>query len=147
MRRWLAWSVVVVVGLLVLIQFVPYGHDHTNPTPTGEVPWPDAETADLFSAACADCHSYETEWPWYTSVAPMSWLVQRDVDEGRERFNVSTYPDVGKGDEAAETVSEGEMPPFLYPLIHPDARLDDAQRETLAAGLATLFGGESGRDH
>ncbi len=142
MRRWFAWSALLVVGILVLIQFVPYGRDHTNPPASADVPWPDPGTEQLFAAACADCHSHDTAWPWYTSVAPMSWLTQHDVDEGREAFNVSTWPSVGEADEAAETVSEGEMPPRPYLITHPEARLSDEERDQLAAGLAVMFGSE-----
>lgn len=147
MRRWFAFAASFVVVLVVAIQFIPYGRDHSNPPVTGEVPWPDTQTEQLFAGACADCHSNETAWPWYTSVAPVSWLVQRDVDEGREAFNVSTYPSVGEGEEAAETVLDGEMPPFPYPISHPGARLSDAERRTLADGLAVVFGdGEGDED-
>jgi mono/diheme cytochrome c family protein len=146
MRRWFALGAGIVVVLLLAIQLVPYGRDHTNPQASGVVPWPDAQTEQLFSAACADCHSYDTEWPWYASVAPMSWLVQFDVDEGREAFNVSTWPNVREADEAAETVMEGEMPPLTYPITHPDARLSDDEKSALAAGLTSLFGAEGGDD-
>lgn len=140
--RILGWLAGMAIVALLAIQFVPYGRDHDNPPATGEVPWSDSTTAALFADACADCHSHETAWPWYASVAPVSWLVQRDVDEGREAFNVSTWPRVGEADEAAETVLDGEMPTFPYPVTHPRARLSDAERATLAAGLQTTFGGD-----
>lgn len=134
--------IAVVVVLFGAIQFVPYGRDHTNPPTTAEVPWPDAETEQMFAAACADCHSNDTKWPWYTSVAPMSWLTQADVEEGRHAFNIDTWPNIREADEAAETVQEGEMPPFPYPITHPEARLSDAERDSLANGLTALFGDE-----
>ena len=135
-----------VVVLAVAIQFVPYGRDHTNPPTGAEVPWADEATASLFATACADCHSHDTEWPWYASIAPVSWMVQRDVDEGRAAFNVSTWPDVEDGDDAGETVRDGEMPPFPYPLTHPGARLTDAEKATLSAGLDATFGDEDDDD-
>ena len=61
-----------------LIQFVPYGRDHDNPEVTNTVAWDSPRTAELFDPACADCHSNETDWPWYSNVAPVSWLVQSD---------------------------------------------------------------------
>ena len=65
----------------------------------------------LFMAACADCHTNETQWPWYSSIAPVSWLVARHVQEGRERFNVSEWSGLNEGgEEAAETVMRRSMP-------------------------------------
>lgn len=69
-----------------LRKFVPYGHDHTNPPVTAEPSWDSPRTRELFFTACKDCHSNESHWPWYASVAPASWLVYRDVAEGRSNF-------------------------------------------------------------
>ena len=81
------------IGLLLLafvaIQLVPYGRDHDNPAVIAEPNWDSPQTRDLFMTACGDCHSYETEWPWYSNIAPVSWLVQHDVEEGREKLNFS----------------------------------------------------------
>ena len=68
--------------------------------------------------ACMDCHSNETEWPWYSNVAPVSWLVQNDVDEGRRRLNLSTGG--ADFDEMIETIEEGSMPPWQYKPAHPE---------------------------
>jgi len=84
--------IVIVAGLVVAglaIQLVPYGRDHTNPSGGSEPNWDSPETKALFDRACADCHSNDTTWPWYSNIAPLSWLVQRDVDEGRRYFNAS----------------------------------------------------------
>lgn len=137
----------ILLGLaafFVLIQLVPFGRDHTNPPVTGEPAWDFPETKALFDRACADCHSHGTVWPWYASVAPVSWLVQHDVDEGREHFNVSAWGSQkkNKGDEAAEEVREGEMPPFVYLPTHPEARLTDGEKAALVKGLAATFGDE-----
>ena len=91
-----------VLGLL-LIQLVPYGRDHTNPRVIAEPTWDSAKTRATAVIACFDCHSNETKWPWYSNIAPMSWLVQRDVDEGREHMNLSEWTP-GQGSEAAEKV-------------------------------------------
>jgi hypothetical protein len=78
--EWLPFPVPV---LLALIQLVPYGRAHKDPTPTREARFHDARTQELFDGACADCHSDHTSWPLYSNVAPISWLVQNDVDGGR----------------------------------------------------------------
>jgi len=68
---------------------------------------------------CKDCHSNETDWPWYTNIAPLSWLAQYDVDEGRSEFNVSEWGRAkNKGDESASEVREGDMPPWYYLPTH-----------------------------
>ena len=134
------------VGIL-LIQFVPYGRNHTNPPVTQAPRWDNPRTEELASRACLDCHSNETRWPWYSSVAPVSWRIQSHVDEGREKLNLSQM-DRPQEDahEAAEAVSSGKMPPRDYLLAHPEARLTPAERAEFAQGLAATLGGESGRE-
>jgi hypothetical protein len=146
MRRILRWFLIVVVVGFLVIQLVPYGRDHTNPPVTAEPPWDSADTRATAVVACFDCHSNETEWPWYSNIAPFSWLLQRHVDEGRAVLNFSEW---GTGeqesDEIVESVREGEMPTWDYELLHPDARLTDAELETFIAGLTATFGaGEGG---
>lgn len=126
------------VVLFFLIQLVPYGRDHTNPPVTAEVQWDSAQTRALFYRACADCHSNETVWPVYSSIAPASWLIRHDVDEGRSRFNVSE-PN-GGSDEAAGMVETGAMPPVQYLPMHPTARLSADEKRQLAQGLTATFG-------
>ena len=85
-------------------------------------------------------------WPWYSHVAPISWLVQYDVDEGRSELNFSEWHAGQEGHEAAETVRDKEMPPSKYLWTHPDARLTDAELATLNAGLIATFGEEEEDD-
>ena len=141
-------AVLTIVGLSVLIQFVPYGRDHTNPEVLSEPRWDSPRTKELFMRVCGDCHSNETKWPWYSSIAPVSWLVAYDVHEGREHFNVSMWgvQEENEGDEAAEEVREGEMPPFGYLLAHPEARLDEAEKRELIDGLVRTFGDKKDDD-
>ena len=111
--------------------------------------WPDAESEALARAACYDCHSNETEWPVYSYVAPMSWLVRRDVEAGRDELNLSELDQDGghELDDAAETIEEGSMPPRQYLLLHPDARLSAEEEQRLMAAFEELSGVEdnSGR--
>lgn len=126
----------------VLVQLVPYGRAHTNPPVQVRPAWVDPDTQALFTRACADCHSNETQWPWYSNVAPVSWLVQRHVQEGRQKFNVNV-PGFGRdADEAAGQVRRGKMPEPTYLPLHPEARLTDAERQQLIRGLAVTFGDE-----
>ena len=133
--------VVLVVGMLA-IQIVPYGRDHTNPPVTGEPPWDSARTRELAKAACFDCHSNETVWPWYSNVAPLSWRLQGHVDEGRTKLNFSEWgAREQETEEIVESVREGRMPPGDYLLLHPEARLSDADTQALLDGLSATFGG------
>ena len=83
MRRALKLGSLGLLVLLLLIQLVPYGRAHSDPAATRQVRFSNAGAQRLFDGACADCHSDHTAWPLYSNVAPVSWLVQRDVDEGR----------------------------------------------------------------
>ncbi len=128
---------------LAAIQLVPYGRDHSNPPVTGEPKWDSARTSELFGRACKDCHSNNTVWPWYSSVAPVSWLTQFDVSLGRKAFNVSEWGRTtgeNEGDKAAGEVREGKMPPFIYLPAHPAAKLTAEEKVELANGLAATFG-------
>jgi mono/diheme cytochrome c family protein len=136
-----------VVGLV--IQAVPYGWDRSNPAVTAEPAWDSPRTRELAVRACFDCHSNEVVYPWYAKVAPMSWAVQAHVDEGRAKVNYSEWDrPQEEADESAETVIEGEMPPFFYTfLTHREARLTEAEKRALADGFrATLGSGDRGED-
>ncbi len=130
------------VALLIVIQFIPYGKDHTNPQIVAEPKWDTPKTRELFMKACVDCHSFETQWPAYSNVAPISWIVYNHVIEGREHFNVSNWGHQKKneGEDAAEELEEGEMPLASYLLAHPEAKLSENEKELLIQGLKNTFG-------
>ena len=136
-RKWLLRAVVAAVVLFGVVQLVPYGRDHENPPVTQEVQWDSTRTRELAVGACYDCHSNLTTWPWYSNVAPVSWLVYADVQGGRETLNFSEWdqPQGEEGDEAAEAVRDGSMPPLQYKPLHPAGRLSAAEREELARGI------------
>jgi len=130
------------VALLIVIQFIPYGKDHTNPKVVAEPKWDSSKTRELFMKACVDCHSFETKWPAYSNIAPISWIVYNHVIEGREHFNVSNWGHQKKneGEDAAEELEEGEMPLASYLLVHPEAKLSENEKELLIQGLKNTFG-------
>lgn len=150
-RRFLVRTGLVLLLAFVAIQFVPYGREHINPPVGAEPTWDSPGTRALAKQACFDCHSNETEWPEYSRVAPVSWLIQRDVSEGRAVLNFSEWQrPQEEATEAAEEVLEGEMPLRIYRLMHAHARLSAADRERLARGLERTLGrpaGESARVH
>jgi hypothetical protein len=140
MKKLILWLVVGLVTLFVLIQLVPYGRNHTNPPIAQEPQWDSPETRELAKRACFDCHSNESVWPWYSNIAPISWLVQNDVDEGRRRLNFSEWGrPIREVNEIGEVVMEGEMPPVQYYPTHPNARLSAAEQEALARGLVATI--------
>jgi hypothetical protein len=144
-KRILLWVIGIAVVLFIVIQFVPYGRSsHSNPTATNPFEWTDPQAEAIAKTSCYDCHSNETKWWWATNIAPFSWLVQSDVDGGRARLNFSEFDGLPPAEELQGVVQEGEMPPFQYTIIHRDAKLTDAQKQTLikgyAAGLAASGG-------
>lgn len=147
-RRWLLRSGIGLLLALAAVQFVPYGHDRVNPVVAAEPTWDSPATRALAKQACFDCHSNETEWPVYSRIAPVSWLIQRDVAEGRAALNFSEWqrPQEEAG-EAPEEIREREMPPAMYRLIHGHARLSAADRERLARGLANTLGEQRAGAH
>lgn len=143
MSRVLVTAVGALVITLIAIQLVPYGCAHSNPPVIAEPAWDSTQTRELAARACFDCHSNQTEWPWYSNVAPASWVIQRDVNEGREKLNFSewTRPQEGAR-EAAESVQEGDMPPWYYLLPRPQAQPSSVETASLIQGLQATLGGE-----
>lgn len=143
LKKALIYISVAIVVLFGLVQAIPYGRDHSNPPVTNDVVWSSAQAKSLFTKACADCHSNETVWPWYSNVAPVSWLVQKDVDDGRDELNISVS---SRGaNEMASSVREGEMPPLQYKLAHPGSRLSATDKQLLIEGLQATFGAAAPR--
>lgn len=140
-QRRLALAAVALVVALLLIQFVPYGHAHSNPRVQAEPRWNSTQTRALVTRACYDCHSNQTTWPWYSSIAPVSWLIQNDVDAGRARLNFTqwTQPQRSAG-RAAEVVRSGRMPPWYFLVLHPRAQLSSSEKQALIQGLIATFG-------
>jgi hypothetical protein len=140
MKRFFKWLGIAVVLFLIVAQFVPV--DRTNPAvdvsktiyASGIVP---AGPQSILQRSCANCHSNETIWPWYSHVAPVSWLVASDVHGARHKMNLSewaAYTDHQKQDKLdgiCEMVSSDDMPPSDYTLIHRTAVLTQQDRDTL----------------
>lgn len=130
-KKLLVLAVVVFLGM----QMVPV--DRSAPDDHEPLSIGDVAVADLMERACVDCHTNHTTWPWYSRVAPVSWLVVDHVQEGRSELNLSRWGDLDarrrdhKLEELIELVEDGEMPLSSYTWGHPDARLTDAERETL----------------
>jgi hypothetical protein len=122
---------ILVVVLLIAIQFWPV--DRTNPKVVSDLQAP-PDVKQVLRQACYNCHSYETVWPWYSRVAPVSWMILSDVNEAREHLNFSDWESIPPGDRPATTkriwkmVETGEMPLLMYRIMHPEARLSGDQK-------------------
>lgn len=134
MTAFLRWAVFGLAATLLVAQ--GFRIEATNPPVSGDIGAAD-EVGAVLRRACYDCHSNETRWPWYSHVAPVSWLVAHDVDEGRAELNFSTW-DVYRPEkrrkklgECIKEIDEGEMPLWYYVLAHADAKLSDTEIETL----------------
>jgi hypothetical protein len=130
--------IVVVVGLVLfgLMQLVPLGRDHTNPPVVQAVGWDSPQTAVLVQRACMNCHSNQTQWPWYSNIAPASWMVAMDVAEARDHMNFSDWGARGRSvQELVRQIEQGNMPPARYLALHPEAKLSAEERAQLISGL------------
>ncbi len=136
-RRFL-WLGLVLASLLVLIQLVPYGRDHTNPPVQAQAKIADPAAQQLWDDSCADCHSNLTTWPWYSNVAPVSWRLQSHVEDGREKMNFSEWENAQPPmSEVRDVIESGEMPTWDYAFIH--GGLSDQDKKVLIAGLTATY--------
>jgi Haem-binding domain len=126
------------LGVFVVMQF--FVVSHTNPPIIQEPRWDSPQTREYAKRACYDCHSNETVYPWYSYVAPVSWITNKHIMEGREKVNFSESTREQESDECAETVLNGEMPTKDYLLIHADARFSNEETDQFIAGLIKTFG-------
>jgi hypothetical protein len=136
LKRLLPFVGAALVVLVVAIQFVPFGRPAPNPPTLREPRWDSPQTRELVARACMDCHSNNTRYPWYSYVAPISWLVNKDITDARERMNFSEWDRVQRGaSDAVEVIQKGEMPLPIYLPLHPDARLSPDEKQALIDGI------------
>ena len=140
MRRWAIRLVIATGFLLLAIQLVPVNRSNPNVDPSRTIytALPVADNVKVvFDRSCKDCHSSETAWPWYSYVAPMSWVVAHDVHEGRKKMNLSewgSYSAQRKEDlleEICEQVTNGDMPDRKYVIFHRSAKPTPQERDAV----------------
>jgi hypothetical protein len=136
MKKKITWMVGALAVAFVLMQLA--NPSRVNPPVINPFPITNAppEVAAMLRAACYDCHSDETRWPWYSHIAPVSWLVASDVSRGRNHLNLSDWPSepiraAKKMEDMSDEIDYREMPLTKYTLIHADARLTDSQRQQI----------------
>jgi mono/diheme cytochrome c family protein len=141
MKKKIMYLALIGLVLFGLIQLIPFGKDHTNPAVVSEPNWNSPATRQMAKDHCFQCHSNETEWPWYSNVAPASWLLAFDVINGRSRFNFSDWKSSpASAGEMAEVIQSGEMPPIQYTLFHPSSVLNAQQKQDFIQGLQATLG-------
>ena len=147
---WMKRAFFALVLLVLAIQFIRPSRTNPRIDPSLEInarQFVNPAVQSIFSRSCNDCHSNRTNWPWYSSVAPASWLVAHDVHNGRSAMNLSqwgTYPEAKAHDllhEICKEVSAGEMPGMSYKLAHPSAHLVAADVQGICSWTQNLVRG------
>ncbi len=139
LKNW-KFITIALVLIFLIIQFIPV--DKSNPPTIGEIT-PPPEVKSILQRSCYDCHSHQTVWPWYSRMAPVSWMIAHDVKEGRDHLNFSTWSTYNQRqqlklyEEIQEVIEKNEMPLKQYLWLHPPARLTDADKRILKAWLST----------
>jgi len=125
-------ALIIMTAIIIVIQFIPVSR--TNPPITASLDAP-IEVITVFKKSCYDCHSNETKWPWYSNVAPVSWLISSDVKDGRLHLNFSKWGDFSRNDvvkmkeEIWEEIEKEKMPLSKYIFMHPEAELDQKEKD------------------
>lgn len=138
------FMIVIAVLLLIFaalqfVRFVVADFQISNPSATRTITWDSVRTEMLWTQTCGDCHSSATRWPWYAYVAPVGWLVARDVNKGRREFDILNAESRVETDEMIEAIRDGEMPLPIYLPLHPEANLNAEDQAALIAGLRATF--------
>lgn len=136
MSALLTAGTILLAAQIVRVQRTNPGVQHDVSAPT--------EIEGALRRACYDCHSNETAWPWYSAVAPLSWWIRHDVDEGRRRLNFSAWDDYisdpgteeQKLSKMARMVGNREMAPWYYRGMHREARLSDSERDAIVRWIS-----------
>jgi hypothetical protein len=137
-KRFIKLFVIMMIMILIVIQFIPV--TYTNPPVINEPNWDSPQTRSIAVRACFNCHSNETDLPWYSTIAPVSWLIYNDIGDGRKDMNFSEWKLKSNkaehlNDEIKEVISEGKMPPWYYLPLHPEAKLTADEKKMLIEGL------------
>jgi hypothetical protein len=136
LRKKAGITALILVAVFLLLQ--AKRPERSNPPVQSDLT-ADPEVKSLLRRSCYNCHSNETVWPWYSRVAPASWLIASDVNEGRRNLNFSEWASYSdpiqsrKLADIAEETREGEMPPWYYTLAHSDAKLSPSERDRIQA--------------
>ena len=146
MRKILSFRFICLSLLAILLIMQLFRIDKTNPAPNSQADFisiaqPPEEIARLIKTGCYDCHSNESVYPWYSNIAPFSWIIKSHIDDARKDVNFSEWGNYQPGkrghklDECKEMIEKGEMPLAGYELLHPRAKFSSEEREKLKSYL------------
>ncbi|MCX6174779.1 MAG: heme-binding domain-containing protein [Ignavibacteriales bacterium] len=125
---------VLLILAFIGIQFVEV--ERTNPPVNADINAP-TEVKNIFKSSCYDCHSNETAWPWYSKIAPISWLIVDDVMDGRKKLNFSEWEKFYSDKRTKlkkkilDEINQDEMPKDIYTIMHTNAKLDIIQKNII----------------
>ena len=142
MKRFFKWAGIALAAGLIVIQFFRPEKNNGPMDPAEDLLMlssPPEPLAELIRKACYDCHSNQTNYPWYSQIAPVSWYLQMHIRQGKEDLNASTYGSLDKADKIeflvdfCEVVEAGTMPLGSYTLLHKSARLSEEDKASICA--------------
>ena len=136
-RRWRRKALIAAAAIGLGIQLIPVSHD--NQPVVKELVWDSPRTRAFAQRACFDCHSNQVRWPWYSHVAPVSWMITKDVRDAREMLNFSAITPDDEFEPVAKRINKGVMPPRKYLAFHAEAGLTEAEKAAFLAGLKKSF--------
>ena len=142
MKKKLKLILIIFAAAFILIQFIPVNRSNPASDKTSEIATP-PEVITILKTSCYDCHSNETVWPAYSYIAPMSFFISNDVQEGRKELNFSEWSSYSlnkqqkKMEEMQEEIAEEKMPMPVYLLMHSDAKLGVDQKMILQKWTST----------
>jgi len=134
----------LILSVIVLIQLIPIDKTIPQADPASDfivAKNPPRKITAMLRASCYDCHSYKTEYPCYSNIAPISWIVQLHIREGRKQLNLSEFGNYSREQrnflmtDMKNTIEERKMPLKSYTLIHSDAKLDEGMRQNIVIWL------------
>jgi mono/diheme cytochrome c family protein len=147
MKRWIGIVTIVLIALFALLQLfnIPTLAQQTNP-PVQQTPnWDSQQTQQLAQRACYDCHSNQTNWPFYSRVAPVSWFVTPHVLDARAELNFTEWGQTeGELEDIGEVVPRQRAHAPNYYNLHPNAVLSEQEQQQLLDGLRATISGTGG---
>jgi hypothetical protein len=133
MKKFIKIFLFCLLGFFIIIQI--FSVDLSNPPVIKEPSWDSPKTREFAERACFDCHSNQVKYPWYSKIAPISWMIRSHIKEGKKELNFSEWKGNKKSAEVIKSIMKREMPLWEYKLLHPEARLTKTEQEGFVAGL------------
>lgn len=143
----LKWTGIIIFAILIILQIFPKELPENSDDSSTNIIFVESipdDVASTLKVSCFDCHSNQTRYPWYSKIAPVYYLIKRDVEMGREEVNFSKWGDMSKRKKikilssSVEEVEDGEMPLKIHTVIHKDAVLTDSEKEAFIAWCEAL---------